>query len=349
MISADKLYHWYKEHLSGYRDQKEQESLFEHDREVRINGRLRKIRVPIYEVENMGKNMAVDEKMIGEEMHTILTNRDTGKIALLAQSVSFNELSELLPEESFVNRSVETLTRDLSHTYRKLGDHSFFNASHIADKFHIIKNLLDAMQSVRVRYRQEVLREKRLAYESYKREEKQRWKSCQQQGLPYQRKKFTYPNDTAPNGETFLELLARSRYLLYKYPHRWTQTQKQRAMALFEKFPQIQKAYQLSCDFRNWYGKEHIGTDKTLINSRLLHWYKQVNEADVDEMLNFKSSVQRNQLAITNYFSNGHTNAIAENINARIQQFISANKGTRDINFFYFKIKKMFAGTSKKN
>jgi transposase len=341
------LYRWYKEHLSGYRDEKEQKSLFEHDREIKVNGRVRKIRVPIYEVENMGKHMAVDEKQIGEEMHTVLTNRNTGKIALLAESVSFNELCEILPTESFINRSVETLTRDLSSTYKKLGDHSFFNASHIADKFHIIKNLLDAMQSVRVRYRQEILREKRLAYETYKQIEKQRLKDCQNRDIPYKRKNFAYTNDTAQNGETFLELLARSRYLLYKYPHQWTQTQHCRAMALFEKFPQIQKSYRLACDFRNWYKKEHIGKPKQPIITRLQQWYADVKDADVDEMLNFKSSVERNQLAITNYFSNGHTNAIAENINARIQQFISANKGTRDINFFYFKIKKMFAGTSK--
>jgi transposase len=333
--------------LSGYRDKSEQKSLFEHDREIRTGSRVRKIRVPIYEKENMGKNMAVDEKQIGEEMHTVLTNRDTGKIALLAESVNFNELSQILPTETFENRCVETLTRDLSHTYRKLGDHSFFNASHIADKFHIIRNLLDAMQSVRVRYRQEVLREKRLAYETYKQTEKQRLKECLNQGITYKRRNFIFTNQTAQNGESFLELLARSRYLLYKYPHQWTQTQHYRAMALFEKFPQIQKSYQLACDFRTWYKKEHIGKPKQPIISRLQQWYADVKDADVDEMLNFKSSVERNQLAITNYFSNGHTNAIAENINARIQQFITANKGTRDINFFYFKIKKMFAGTSK--
>ena len=333
--------------MSGYRNADEQHSLFEHDRVIKVNGRVRKIRVPIYEVENMGKHMAVDEKQIGEEIHTVLTNRDTGKIALLAQSVSFDELSEILPAESFVNRSVDTLTRDLSHTYRKLGDHSFFNASHIADKFHIIKNMMDAMQSVRVRYRQDVLREKRLAYETYKQSEKQRLKDCQNQNIPYIRKNFAYTNQIAQNGETHLELLARSRYLLYKYPHQWTETQKRRAMALFEKFPQIQKSYRLACDFRDWYKKEHVGKPKQPIISRLQQWYADVKDADVDEMLNFKSSIERNQLAITNYFSKGHTNAIAENMNGRIQQFISANKGTRNINFSYFKIKKMFAGTSK--
>jgi hypothetical protein len=347
MLNNNKLYRWYKEHLSGYRSEREQETLFKHDFEVGIGSRKRKVRVPIYEVENMGKHMAIDEKQISEEMHTLLTNRDTGKLALLAQSVSFEELSYILSPESKENRSVDTLTRDLSSTYRKLGDYCFFNASQIADKFHIIKNLMDALQSVRVRYRQEILREKRLAYEAHKKAEKQHRIECQTLGKSYVPRKFVHTTNTAQNGETFLELLARSRYLLYKYPHQWTQTQQQRAKALFAKFPEIQKSYQLACDFRLWYKKEHIGKPKQQILSGLQQWYKAVDEADVDEMLNFKSSVQRNQLAITNYFSNGHTNAIAENMNSRIQQFITSNKGTRDINFAYFKIKKMFAGTSK--
>jgi len=333
--------------LSGYRTVEEQESLFKHDRQVSVGGKKRLVRIPIYEIENMGKHMAVDEKQIGEEMHTVLTNRSTGKIALLAKSVNFEELSGVLDAESRENRSVDTLTRDLSSTYKKLGNHSFFNASHIADKFHIIRNMMDAMQSVRVRYRQDVLREKRLAYEIHKQTEKQRQSECRKNGKLYKRLRFVYKDNIAQNGETFLELLARSRYLLYKYPHQWTQTQQWRANALFLKFPQIQKSYQLACDFRYWYKKEHVRKPKCYIQSGLQQWYRDVEMADVDEMLNFKSSVERNQLAITNYFSNGHTNAIAENINGRIQQFISANRGTRDINFFYFKIKKMFAGTSK--
>lgn len=333
--------------MSGYRTEEEQTALFKHDRTIVVNGEKRTIRIPIYEIGHMGKNMAIDEKQIGEEMHTILTNRDTGKIALLAESVKFEELSSILSSEARENRSVDTLTRDLSSTYRKLGDYCFFNASHIADKFHIIKNLLDAMQSVRVRYRQEILREKRLAHQKHKQLEKQRRMDCKNKAIPFHPTRFVYTDNIAQNGETFMELLARSRYLLYKYPDQWRVSQHQRAMALFAKFPEIQKAYQLACDFRNWYKKEHVGMPKQYILSQLHQWYKDVELADIDEMLNFQSSVERNQMEITNYFSNGHTNAIAENINSRIQQFITANKGTRDINFCYFKIKKMFAGTSK--
>ena len=81
--------------------------------------------------------MAIDEKQIGEEMHTIVSNRQTGKIALIARSMRFEDLQKLLDEESIHCRGVSTLTRDLSPLYAKVGDELFFNSSPIADKFSI--------------------------------------------------------------------------------------------------------------------------------------------------------------------------------------------------------------------
>jgi len=41
------------------------------------------------------------------------------------------------------------------------------------------------------------------------------------------------------------QMLARSRYLLYKSDHKWTVEQKERASLLFERYTDIQKAYKL--------------------------------------------------------------------------------------------------------
>ena len=51
--------------------------------------------VPILKVDNIGKSMVIDEKMINDEIYTILSNRETGKIALLAQTVQINQLTKL--------------------------------------------------------------------------------------------------------------------------------------------------------------------------------------------------------------------------------------------------------------
>ncbi|MDR2684720.1 MAG: transposase [Prevotellaceae bacterium] len=92
---------------------------------------------------------------------------------------------------------------------------------------------------------------------------------------------------------------------------------------LFEKYPEIKTVYDRCCEFRDW--------------------MKKVEQDEVDELLNFKSLVERNMMPILNYFRFGATNAIAENINSRIQRFITINQGTGDRKFFYFWMKKYFS------
>jgi len=47
---------------------------------------------------------------------------------------------------------------------------------------------------------------------------------------------------------------------------------------------------------------------------------QKVEQDDIDEMLNFKSLIERNMLPILNYFRFGATNAKAENLNSQIQR-----------------------------
>ena len=44
-----------------------------------------------------------------------------------------------------------------------------------------------------------------------------------------------------------------------------------------------------------------------------------------------------------NYLLTGKTNAAAENMNSKLQRFITANYGTRDLDFFLFRIAKYFS------
>ncbi|MDR2887941.1 MAG: transposase [Bacteroidales bacterium] len=109
------------------------------------------------------------------------------------------------------------------------------------------------------------------------------------------------------NGESLLEGLARSRYLLFKYPDDWTVSQRNRALALFNKYPEIRKAYDAACRFRNWMKKENVGRRMSLVKHELSEWIEQVEENDIDEMLNFKSLIERNMLPVLNYFRFGVT------------------------------------------
>jgi len=79
------------------------------------------------------------------------------------------------------------------------------------------------------------------------------------------------------------------------------------------------------------------------IDKQLQLWYENVENADIDEMLNFKSLIESNEEYIVNYFIKGETNALAEGINSKIQKFISSNQGTRDRDFFFFRLTKYFS------
>jgi len=63
----------------------------------------------------------------------------------------------------------------------------------------------------------------------------------------------------------------------------------------------------------------------------------------ISELLRKLSASVRSIIPVTNYFRFGATNAIAESINSQIQRFIMINQGTRDREFFYFRLQKYFS------
>lgn len=52
-------------------------------------------------------------------------------------------------------------------------------------------------------------------------------------------KRESYEPEVFSNGDTLRQLLARNRYLLFKAPGKWTDSQKRRAGILFKQFPDI--------------------------------------------------------------------------------------------------------------
>ncbi len=51
--------------------------------------------------------MVIDEKHIGEDFYTIITTRDTGKIAMLCNSFNFTEWEQVLVAHSSVLSKVK--------------------------------------------------------------------------------------------------------------------------------------------------------------------------------------------------------------------------------------------------
>lgn len=341
-LEGGKLYRWYRDVLSDYAKDGGQ-SVRENNISVTQDDQEKTIEVPIFREKNFGSHMAIDEKQIGHDFYTIMSNRESGKLAMIAKTMKYNELNLIFDSHPTVASKVQTLTRDFSNLYKKVGNQIFSKSIQIGDKFHIIKSLMDAHQSIRIRYRQKELTDKRKAFIIFKSEEKERKKECAQRGAIFKKKKFNYKEKRYSNGETKLELLARGRYLLYKYDNKWSEKEKKRAEILFRLFPEIEIAYKLSCGFRDFVSRKNIGESYLHMSSKLNDWYEKVEKADISEMLNFQNMVETNEEYIMNYFIDGQTNALAEGLNSKIKRFITSNNGTRDKEFFFFRLTNYYA------
>jgi len=351
-----KFYRWYKEVLSGFTQKEQQIALHEHDLIISqipnpATGELPTLPVPILKEENFGEHMSIDDKNIGGEGYTIIANKTTGKIALCAQTTKTTILAHLLSKiPSAVLQGVQTVSKDLAEGYDWLSRTVFMNAMRIDDKFHVLKLGFEALQDVRIRHRQVILaaeRDKRNAQKARKRELREEyrqegggWKG-EEDAIQCKQARAKPPKPIIhENGDTTKELLARSRYLLFSFSEKWTKGQQERAAILFREFPDIKRAYDLIVLFRTFY-KTKVG-DMETAKTRLKEWYREVGSSDIEELILFASTVEAHQPTILNYFDAGHTNAYAESLNAQIQRFVQTNQGTRDRDFFHFRMKGYF-------
>ena len=195
------------------------------------------------------------------------------------------------------------------------------------------------LQAIRVRYRQEALKEERIRIEEH------RSKEAEKRNLA-QLNKSSYTSLPLPrsrlytNGESKKELLARSRYLLFKFESELTDTQRERANILFKEFPEIHKAYKQICSFRAWY---NISKDINKTPKKLNQWCQKTTETNIPELMNLVSMIKKHTPEILAYFEKRHTNAFAESLNAKIQRFIINNFGIRNRDFFHFRLMKFLS------
>ena len=270
--------------------------------------------------------MAVDEKTINGICYTILSNRKTNKIALMASTLKSSYLMQLIRRFDLEKRmQVKSLSRDMAVNYDWFGREAFMNAYHVIDKFHVIRNIIEQLQAVRIRYRQEELARQRKAKQN----------------------KQEYKAQLLSNGDTLLQILARSRGLLFLLPHQWSRQQKQRAELLFELYPEIKRAYRLVLKLRRWFKAPEAKTTyqktREKKKKRFLELLKELHESGIEELKNLAFMLKRNIAEILHYFIAKETNAKAEALNQNLQRFINVNYGARNTNFFLYRVKIHFA------
>jgi transposase len=175
-----------------------------------------------------------------------------GAIVAMVKGTKAEAVIKILHKTPLKQRKkVKEVTLDMAGNMGLIVKKSFPNATLVIDRFHVQKLALDALQEIRI---------------------KDRWKAIDKENDAIEKarcKNIKYKSELLDNGDTLKQLLARSRYLLYKSSAKWTENQSKRATVLFERYPDIEKAYKL-CQNLSWIFNNT--KDKTSALIRLAKW-----------------------------------------------------------------------------
>jgi len=311
-INGDLLGQQYKEHLSDY-DTWEQKG---HAHEW------------ILFPENMGPRLSLDETSLSNgELYTVLTNKDAkgrkGAIVAMVEGTTSEKVIWVLNKLPKKSRDrVCEITLDMASSMNLIAKRCFINAEQVIDRFYVQKLAFDALQEIRIAHRWEAINEETNDIENAKAD------------------KVEYVPEVLKNGDTKKQLLFRSRYLLFKSPDKWSESQKKRARILFKLYPDIKEAFSLVHSLRCIYNQKH---PKNVAIAKLALWFNRVTDSGFKSFNSISATVYSHYDKILNYFNNRSTNASAESFNAKIKAFRATQRGVRDINFFLYRLTKIYA------
>jgi transposase len=278
--------------------------------------------------ENISKWVSIDEVSLSKgELYTFITSknpnsRNRKSLIAVINGTEAKLIQEVLEKIALEKRKlVQEVTMDMARNMALAIEKSFPNAIKVIDRFHVIKLIMDALQHIRVKHRWEAIDLENEAY-----------KNAKLTGLKH-------VPEVLSNGDTLKELLARSRYLLYKYPDSWTVNQTKRALMLFEKYPELEQAYKLTLSFRNIYKMEYKEDARTTFKE----WKQKIIDSKIDQFNTVVNSLEYHLENILNFFNNRNTNANAESFNSKIKGFRANLRGVTDVKFFLFRLEKLFA------
>lgn len=278
--------------------------------------------------ENMGKCISIDEVALSQgELYTVVTNKRAkgrkGSIIAIVEGTKAETVIEHLRKIPYSKRKqVEEISLDMANSMKSISTYCFTKAIQVTDRFHVQKLCSEAVQEIRIKHRWEALDEENTAI-----------KIAKEKGKKYVEK-------VLENGDTKKQLLARSRYFLYKSREKWTSTQKERSTILFNLYPDIEKAYRLSEKLKYIYNSK---ITKKVALTKLAHWYKDIEDSGMESFNSIKNTIQINYSTILNYFNNRTTNASAESFNAKIKAFRHNFRGVRSKKFFLYRLSQIYA------
>jgi len=278
--------------------------------------------------ENLGSHLSIDETSLSHgELYTIVTNKANkgkkGTLVAILEGTSSEAIIPMLQKlPAKARNKVEEITMDLAGNMNLIASRCFPKATIVIDRFHVQQLAFEALQEIRIKHRWEAI-------------------DMENEAINDAKKNNTdYEPELLPNGDTLKQLLARSRYLLYKREDKWIDNQVIRAQLLFERYPDIKQAYDLSQRLSWIYSKTE---DKIFAYGRLAKWHEMVEKAGFKSFNTISKTIFNHYQRILNYFDNKSTNASAESFNSKIKAFRANHRGVTDINFFLFRLTKLYA------
>ncbi|MGL5562188.1 MAG: ISAon1 family transposase [Tannerellaceae bacterium] len=311
-INGDTFEKQYKEQLSGYREWSE----LSHADEWLV--------FP----QNIGESICIDETSISDgELYTIITNRASrgrsGSIIAIIQGVRSEDIIQTLRLIPLTQREqVKEITMDFSNSMSLIARRCFPKAIRTIDRFHMQKLACDALQEMRIAHRWDAIRA-----------DNESRGEARKLGVEYKPVYFS-------NGDTAKQLLARSRYLLYKSAEKWTLSQKQSSEILINNYLDIKEAYSLTHSLRQIFNKNTI---KDAARLSLARWYDKVEKSGYKSFNIIGNTLYENSEQVLNFFINRVTNAFTEAFNAKTKAFRASLRGVIDVKFFLFRLTKLYA------
>lgn len=311
-MSGKRLQRHYKDHLSDFKQWEDKS----HAKQWLIYP------------ENMGPYLSIDETALSKgELYTIITNKRAkgkkGALVGIFHGTKVGPIIEQLLKIPAKKRSkVKEITLDMANSMKTISSKCFPQAIQVTDRFHVQKLAIEALQDLRIKYRWEALDQENEQIKLSRAADKE------------------FKPVTFSNGDSSKQLLARSRYLLYKSPDKWTPNQKERGRILFNEYPDLKKAYGLVQGLRNIFNQ---AMDVRVAYTKLAHWYKDVEESGFKSFQTVANSITLNYRSVLNYFLNRSTNASAESFNAKIKAFRSQFRGVRNTEYFLYRLIKLYS------
>jgi transposase len=315
-IKPQTLQYWYKNFLSDYLPDIDG-GKWPADRIESVDrhtGKKKKKPVYVLKKENLGERMSIDDKSIGHSGFTVLSNHDTGKIALLVESCHSEEVERAMAGFGKALWRVKNISMDMSPTYALVCNNLMPRATQVIDKFHVMKYVYDAVSDVRIRIRKELTATLTKGKKKTEEDKQTLWE---------------------------LECLRRVQHAVTQSPDKWNEEMKETVNHVFEKQEGLKTAYQISQNFKHWYDYQNRLNPTDVITKKLYRWYEQSRQ--VNEFESVIKMIRKHEDEIINFFQLGMTNAKAERLNGKIQRFVSNNYGIKDKDFILFRIANYFS------